>query len=82
MKQLIINADDFGFSEGINKGIIKSHKKGLTTSTSIVCNTAHFEKSVRELKRLKDIGKGIHLNISLGKPVSDPKEVSSYPNLC
>lgn len=77
MKQIIINADDFGFSRGINKGIIISHKKGLTTSTSIVCNTANFEKSARELKRLKDIGKGIHLNISLGKPVLNPKDIGS-----
>jgi len=80
MKQIIINADDFGFSAGINKGIIQSYKKGLTTSTSIVCNTANFEKSARALKKLGDIGKGIHLNISLGKPVLNQKDIGSLVN--
>ncbi len=42
-----------------------------------MCNTANFEKSARALKKLRDIGKGIHLNISLGKPISNPKEVIS-----
>ena len=77
MKQIIINADDFGFSPGINKGVIESYNKGLTTSTSIVCNTKHFDKSVKELKKLKGLGKGIHLNLTMGRPISKERDISS-----
>ncbi len=78
MKQIIINADDFGFSEGINKGIIESYKNGIATSTSIVCNTEYFHKSIKELRRLKGLGKGVHLNLTMGKPVS--RDVPSLTN--
>ena len=36
MKQLIINADDFGLHPLINKGIIKGHSEGIITSTSLM----------------------------------------------
>ena len=34
MKKLIVNADDFGKTNGVNAGIIKAHEKGIVTSTS------------------------------------------------
>jgi chitin disaccharide deacetylase len=35
MKLLIVNADDFGYSYSINRGIVESHVKGIVTSTSV-----------------------------------------------
>lgn len=80
MKQIIINADDFGFSSGINKGIIKSYKKGLTTSTSIVCNTKNFDGDIKELKKLEELGKGVHLNLTVGKPISNERDIPTLTN--
>lgn len=80
MKQIIINADDFGFSSGINKGIIKSYKKGLTTSTSIVCNTKNFDRDIKELKKLEELGKGVHLNLTVGKPISNERDIPTLTN--
>ncbi|PYR01516.1 MAG: hypothetical protein DMF97_07400, partial [Acidobacteria bacterium] len=35
MKYLIVNADDFGASSGINRGILEAHQRGILTSTSL-----------------------------------------------
>ena len=36
MKRLIVNADDLGFTAGINRGILEAHKRGIVTSTSLM----------------------------------------------
>ena len=35
-RYLIVNADDFGFAEGINRGIVEAHERGVVTSTSLM----------------------------------------------
>ena len=40
MKYLIVNADDYGASRGINRGILEAHRRGILTSTSLLVNTA------------------------------------------
>ena len=36
MRRLIVNADDFGISEGVNRGIIEAHLRGILTSTTLM----------------------------------------------
>src|SRR6202046_5322586 len=43
MKQLILNADDFGMTRGVNEGIIRAHREGVLTSTTLMANGAEFE---------------------------------------
>jgi len=69
MKQVIINADDFGLSRGINLGIIRAHTEGIVTSTSAVVNGNFFDEGVDLLKKTPSLGTGIHLNLTLGKPL-------------
>lgn len=38
MTKLIVNADDFGYSKGINLGIIEAHREGIVTSTTLMTN--------------------------------------------
>ncbi|MCP2520251.1 ChbG/HpnK family deacetylase [Candidatus Aminicenantes bacterium AC-708-M15] len=80
MKRLIINADDFGLTNGINEGIILAHKRGILTSTTLIPNMPGFENAVKLAKENKTLGVGIHLNIIRGKPVRRPEEVSSLLN--
>ena len=80
MKKLIINADDFGLTGGINKGIILAHKKGILTSATLIPNMSGFEEAVTLAKENKTLGVGIHLNIIRGKPVSDPQKVETLLN--
>ncbi len=62
-KFLIVNADDFGLSMGINAGIIEGFEKGILTSASIMVNAPAFEQAV-ELAHLHEaLGIGVHLNV-------------------
>ena len=47
MKYLIVNADDFGASAGINRGILEAHERGVLTSTSLMVNMPAVGEAVR-----------------------------------
>ena len=62
MRNLIINADDFGLSRGVNRGIIEAAEKGILTSASLmVRQPAAIEAG--EYARSEGIGVGIHLDL-------------------
>lgn len=63
MKQLIVNADDFGLHTEINKGIIKGHKEGFITSTSLMCSAPCFAEAVELAHSCPKLGVGIHLTL-------------------
>ncbi|MGB7582654.1 MAG: ChbG/HpnK family deacetylase [Sedimentisphaerales bacterium] len=68
-RRLIINADDFGFCESVNKGIVEAHTKGVLTSTTIMANMPAAEQAVELAKNLPTLGLGVHLNLTAGKPL-------------
>ena len=70
MKRLIVNADDFGYSDEVNKGIIESHLNGIVTSTSIIVNMPGFKSAVKLAKANPSLDTGIHLNLTEGTPLS------------
>ncbi|MFX0133454.1 MAG: carbohydrate deacetylase [Candidatus Hodarchaeota archaeon] len=64
--QLIINADDFGITQGVNKAIIQLSEVGIVTSVSVMTNMPYY----KEIYKLNEnIGIGIHLNLTIGKPL-------------
>lgn len=64
----VVNCDDFSFNFGFSQGILKSYQKGIATSTSIRVNTAAYSKSKQLFKKeLKNIGKGIHVDLTHGR---------------
>lgn len=69
-KRVIINADDFGFSEGITTGIILAHKEGIVTSTTLMANMPYAAEAVSRLKEVPSLGVGVHLNVSQGPALS------------
>lgn len=75
MIQLIINADDFGLSQSVNKGIIKAHCEGILSSTTIMANMPYFEEASNLAQQHTDLGVGVHLNIIRGTPLSDPMKI-------
>lgn len=78
MKKLIINADDFGLHQEINKGIIKAFEEGVLTSTTLMCSAPAFEDAVSRALAHPDLGVGIHLTLVGGvAPVLSPDEVPS-----
>lgn len=70
-KQLVINADDFGLSRGVNKGIVEGHIKGVLTSATIMANMPAAKEAVELARKLPALGIGVHLNLTNGKPICE-----------
>lgn len=78
LKNLIVNADDLGWTEGINRGIADAHRRGLVTSTSLLANGRAFDSGLTVHRNHPDLGVGVHLNLSDGPPTAP---ASSVPGL-
>lgn len=76
MIQLVIRADDIGYSEAVNYGIAKSVKDGMIRSAGLMPNMPYAKHGFELLKDL-DVCIGQHTNICLGRPCSDPKDIPS-----
>lgn len=77
MKRLIINADDFGLSPGVNRGIVSAFRDGVLTSTTMLVNLGAFADATRLAREHPELPVGIHLSLLWGRPVSPPAEVPS-----
>ncbi len=77
MKKVIINADDFGLVSGVNEGIIRAHREGILTSTTLMANMPGFNQAVEMAGDNPELGVGVHLNILRGQPLSSAQNVSS-----
>ncbi|MDR2803950.1 MAG: chitin disaccharide deacetylase [Treponema sp.] len=72
--KLIVNADDFGLSEAVNLGIVKSFTGGIVRSTTIMSNTPGFEHAAALSKKYDSLGIGIHLVMTSGAALTGPKK--------
>lgn len=71
MPQLIVNGDDFGFSPGVNRGILQAHHQGIVTSTSVMINLDYAAEGLALLQQqAPNLGVGLHINLTYGRPVS------------
>jgi chitin disaccharide deacetylase len=77
MKDLILNADDFGLTLGVNEGIIRAHREGILTSTTLMANAPAFDDAVCRARENPALGVGVHLVLIGGRPVALPQQVSS-----
>jgi predicted glycoside hydrolase/deacetylase ChbG (UPF0249 family) len=80
LKNLIVNADDLGWTEGVNRGIVDAHRRGLVTSTSLLANGQAFASALEAGRNHPELGIGVHLNLSDGAPTADAKEVRGLLN--
>lgn len=68
---LIINADDFGLSEGINRGIIEALAARALTSTSVMVSMPAFSDAARRARAFGDaLGVGLHFTLTVGRPLT------------
>jgi hopanoid biosynthesis associated protein HpnK len=77
MKRLIVNADDFGFTRGVNAGIRRAFARGILTSTTLMANGDAFDEAVAMARANPALGVGIHLVAVGGRPVADAAEIPS-----
>jgi len=80
MKNLIVNADDLGWTGGVNRGILDAFRRGIVTSTSLLANGSAFLEAAKAAKSAPGLGVGVHLNLSDGAPVADHESVTSLLN--
>lgn len=79
-KRLIVNADDFGLTSGVNRAIIEGHTRGAITSATLMANMPAFDAAVRLAKEHPSLGVGLHINITQGRPVAETSRVASLLN--
>lgn len=65
--RLVVNADDFGFTPDVNRGIIEAHAHGILTATTLMANGAAFADAVRLASESPDLDVGCHLVLVSGR---------------
>jgi chitin disaccharide deacetylase len=77
IRRLIVNADDFGFTAGVNRGIVEAHSRGVVTSSTLMANGRAFSDALQLARTLPQLSVGCHVVLIDGQPVLDPNSISS-----
>jgi predicted glycoside hydrolase/deacetylase ChbG (UPF0249 family) len=77
MKRLIVNADDFGRATGVNAGVLRAHRDGIVTATTLMVGAPAADEAGRIARATPSLDVGVHLTITYGRPISDPSTVRS-----
>lgn len=72
MRRLIVNADDFGFTSGVNRAIVEAHTHGIVTSSTLMANGRAFDEAAKLAKTVPPLSVGCHVVLIDGQPVLDP----------
>jgi len=71
-KRLVVNADDFGFTPDVNRGILAAHRDGILTASTLMANGAAFDDAVRLARETRTLDVGCHLVLVSGRSVQPP----------
>jgi len=77
VRRLIINADDFGLTPGVNRAILEAHQGGVVTSATLMANGAAFQQAVQLARSAPQLSIGCHVVLLEGRPLLPAKDVSS-----
>lgn len=77
MRRLIINADDFGLTAGVNRGILEAHGHGVVTSATLMATASAFAEAVQLAQSAPRLGVGCHLVLVDGSPVLSAAQIPS-----
>lgn len=77
MRRLIVNADDFGFTAGVNRAIVEAHVGGVVTSSTLMANGPAFEEASQLAKTIPKLSIGCHVVLIDGRPVLRAEQVPS-----
>ncbi len=76
--RLIVNADDYGRTPGVARGIREAHLRGIVTSSTTMMNMPGVEDALRAaLQETPRLGLGVHLVLTSGKPLLPPEQARS-----
>jgi hopanoid biosynthesis associated protein HpnK len=77
VRRLIINADDFGLTAGVNRAIVEAHEHGVVTSATLMANGQAFGDAAGRARSRPRLGVGCHIVLVDGAPLLDQAEVRS-----
>ncbi len=77
MSRLIVNADDFGLTSGVNRAITELHAAGLVTSTSLMARAGATDEAIELAGATPSLGVGCHLVLVDGEPILPPEKIPS-----
>lgn len=77
VRRLIINADDFGLTRGINRSILESHLAGVVTSATLMAGAPAFAEATHMAQEQPGLGVGCHVVLVDGEPLLDPARLPS-----
>ncbi len=77
MRRLIVNADDFGFTSGVNRAIVEAHSRGVVTSSTLMANGPAFAEAAQLAKTVPKLSIGCHVVLTDGEPVLPAEQVPS-----
>ena len=90
MTKLIVNADDFGLTSGVNRAILELHQSGVLTSATLMARAAATDEAIEIAKSAPALGVGCHVVLVDGEPVlpaaqlptlTDPRTGRFHPTL-
>ena len=77
MRRLIVNADDFGLTRGVNRGILEAHRQGIVTSATIMANGQAFDDASERVTATSRLSVGCHVVLVDGRPVLGGQTLSN-----
>ena len=77
MRRLIVNADDFGYTQGVNRAIVEAHLGGVVTSTTLMATGAAYADATRLASSVPELSIGCHVVLTDGKPVLSAEQLAS-----
>lgn len=77
MRRLIVNADDFGYTSGVNRAIVEAHTRGVVTSSTLMANGPAFAEAVAFAKESPRLSVGCHVVLLDGEPVLNSDKIPS-----
>jgi len=72
--KLIVNADDYGYTRSVSRGILDAACSGAVNATGIMANCVYLETMLPELPAAKKPDAGVHLNLTCGEPLTTGME--------
>ena len=79
-RRLIVNADDFGRSHSINEAVVRAHREGILTSTSLMVNEPTSNEAIALARENPKLGIGLHLTLLCGKSALPPEKIPGLVN--
>ncbi|MHB1745348.1 MAG: ChbG/HpnK family deacetylase [Acidobacteriaceae bacterium] len=80
VRRLIVNADDFGLTDGINRAVLDLHQSGALLSTTLMAASPRFPEAVEISGQHGSLGVGCHIVLVDGVPIANPEAISSLLN--